>query len=100
MSVSICVCVYAYVYIYVCVCTRSRQLALEAAHQSIVLLKNDGKLLPLRRGPGSPPGVANDSPRGVASDSTLGVASASPLRVAFLGPHANATQVWPECVNG
>lgn len=59
------------------VCTQeSRDLALEAAQQGIVLLKNDNKLLPLVRNDDEPP---------------VPLLTKESLTFAVIGPNANAT---------
>ena len=60
----------------------SRSIALRAARESIVLLKNDAGLLPL----------ANES---LVYDNRVarpGTPLLAPTSVAFIGPHANSTQ--------
>ena len=78
----------------------ARAVALRAAVESIVLLKNRGDLLPLKGlVPLSPPLSEAPLPH-TAEDSGLGangrggrrVAGQQRLKIAFIGPHANSTQ--------
>ena len=76
---------------------RARQLAFEAATSAMVLLKNDGGVLPLKGGrPNDSNGVKERRTRrrssgGGGGGGGGGGAAAVPLKIALVGPHLNST---------
>ena len=67
-----------------------QQQSLEASRQSIVLLKNENNILPLK----SPTETKTESPTAASATAAApatAAASATKLTVAIIGPHANST---------